>query len=235
MLDKPKKSRKATSLAEKVEKVLGEKPAATPKVERIFISPPNFQTAKVTIVGTAPYVQNKFTRRALEAMRKAQEEGSRAKNRRMRTPKDFAALYEESFHRSTEGWFGVPATALRSAMIDACRLVGYPMTKAKMTIFILPDGFDEDDEQPLIRIHGGDPRPLEMPVRQADGSTNIAVRPAWRTWKLTFTIRWDADQFAAQDVLNLLSRAGVQCGIGAGRPYSKNSNGLGFGVWEVQA
>jgi hypothetical protein len=47
-------------------------------------------------------------------------------------------------------------------------------------------------------------------------------------------LRWDADQFSVNDVMNLLSRAGVQVGIGEGRPFSKNSNGMGWGTWEVQ-
>jgi len=50
---------------------------------------------------------------------------------------------------------------------------------------------------------------------------------------VVFRLRWDADQFSDADVLNLLARAGMQVGIGEGRPDSPNSNGLGNGCWEV--
>jgi hypothetical protein len=35
------------------------------------------------------------------------------------------------------------------------------------------------------------------------------------------------------DVLNLVSRCGMQVGIGAGRPDSKASAGCGFGLFQV--
>ena len=46
-------------------------------------------------------------------------------------------------------------------------------------------------------------------------------------------IRWDADQFTLDDVTNLLSRVGLQVGIGEGRPDSKNSAGMGWGLFEI--
>jgi hypothetical protein len=46
-------------------------------------------------------------------------------------------------------------------------------------------------------------------------------------------LKWDADMFTASDIANLLARAGIQCGIGAGRPLSKSSSGLGWGTWKV--
>jgi hypothetical protein len=47
-------------------------------------------------------------------------------------------------------------------------------------------------------------------------------------------VRFDADQFKASDVVNLLQRAGAQVGIGEGRPFSKSSNGLGYGTFDVE-
>lgn len=202
--------------------------------ETVTISRPNFQQAKVTIRGTAPYVQNKMGRRAFENMRAAQAEGSRSKNRKKRDPKDFDGIFKQAIHTSTEKWFGIPCSSIRNSLISACRVAGFPMTKAKMSIFVVPDGIDADDGQPLIKLTAKPPRPLEMAVRLATGVTDIAVRPIWEEWKATITLRWDADQFGAQDIMNLLSRAGVQVGIGSGRPDSKTSNGMGWGTWEIE-
>ena len=35
------------------------------------------------------------------------------------------------------------------------------------------------------------------------------------------------------DIVNLISRVGMQVGIGEGRPDSKQSAGLGFGLFEI--
>ena len=46
-------------------------------------------------------------------------------------------------------------------------------------------------------------------------------------------VRYDQDQFTATDIVNLIARAGLQVGLLEGRPDSKNSAGLGFGIFEV--
>ena len=46
---------------------------------------------------------------------------------------DFAADCEAALHRMENAEIGFPASAWRAAMIDACRLVGYKMTMAKIT------------------------------------------------------------------------------------------------------
>jgi hypothetical protein len=47
-------------------------------------------------------------------------------------------------------------------------------------------------------------------------------------------IRFDMEQFSPDDVTNLLIRAGRQVGIGEGRPDSRDSNGLGYGLFDVE-
>jgi len=37
-----------------------------------------------------------------------------------------------------------------------------------------------------------------------------------------------------EDVVNLIARVGMQVGIGEGRPDSKASAGLGFGLFEIE-
>ncbi|MEJ5360186.1 MAG: hypothetical protein WHT06_16110, partial [Desulfobacterales bacterium] len=56
----------------------------------------------------------------------------------------------------------------------------------------------------------------------------------WREWGLKVRIRYDADQFSRDDVANLIARAGVQCGLGEGRPFSRMSNGMGYGTFEIE-
>lgn len=200
----------------------------------VSISAPNFQTAEFHIRGIAPYVQNKFSAKMRQQMKQTQEAGSTAKKGSKREPKNFQEAYEQSLHKSDEGWYGMPAPAFRAAMISACRTVGFKMTLAKLSIFTEADGFDEDDATPLVKIIKGEPEYFESIVRVSNGAPDIHPRGMWKPgWEAKVRIRFDGDQFTLTDVTNLLMRVGLQVGIGEGRPDSKMSTGMGWGMFEV--
>ena len=171
-------------------------------------------------------------------MEETQRQGQQARGKRNRKPKDFEAIYEAAKHiakangKDKGGWIGIPAPAFRNACIDACRLVGFKMTHAKLSVFIEADGIDVGDGTPLVRIVG-EPRVHESSVRNESGVADIRWRPMWETWSAAVRVTCDEDQFSATDVMNLMLRAGLQVGIGEGRPNSPNSNGLGWGRFEV--
>lgn len=200
----------------------------------VTIPAPNFVVIPFRIRGVAPYVQNKFSEKAREQMVSKQKAGSTATKGSKRDPKDFQAAYEQAIHRSPDGWAGIPAPAFRNALISACRTVGFQMTRSKLGVFCEPDGFDGDDGTPLVRITRGEPRYFEGFVRNETGVVDIRPRPKWdEGWEAVARIRFDADMFTAQDVANLMMRAGLQVGIGEGRPDSKKSAGLGWGLFEL--
>jgi len=209
------------------------KPAPAAVVTTLTVRPPNLKTLPVRIKGDAPYLQHAFSQKAMNEMEQKQRAGSTARGKKQRSPRDLEADYEAAKHKSTEGWVGIPASAIRSALISACRLVGFPMTKAKLSIFCLADGNDALDGQGLVRI-AGKPEQTVMPVRLESGVASLASRPMWREWSALIRLRFDADQFTADDVLNLLMRAGLQVGIGEGRPDSKSSTGMGYGTFTVE-
>ena len=205
-----------------------------PVSEAISIAAPNFQTGLFRIRGVAPYVQNRFSQKAQEQMHEQQAAGSTAKKGRKRDPKDFDAAYEGAKHLSIEGWHGIPAPAFRNAMISACRTVGFQMTKAKLAVFVEPDGFDVVDSTPLVRITKGEPHLHETVGRNATGVVDLRVRPMWDPgWEADVRVRFDADMFTLADVANLMVRVGLQVGIGEGRPDSRASAGQGWGLFEL--
>ncbi|MFN0191215.1 MAG: hypothetical protein ACKVP5_04455 [Aestuariivirga sp.] len=206
--------------------------AQSKEARSVVIESPKFEVAVFNIVGVSPYVQHKFSAKAREMMMAKHRAGSQATKGKKREPRKFEDDYKQATHFSREGWVGIPAPSFRNAMIDACRVVGFKMTQAKMSVFIEADGFDADEGTPLVKIEG-EPRIHEALVRNDTGVADIRWRPMWEQWKAAVRIRWDAQQFSAQDVANLLARAGMQVGIGEGRPFSKNSNGLGWGLFEV--
>ena len=204
--------------------------------QRIEITPPNFKILPVRIEGTSPLMMNKFS----EKMRKAIQEKQTAENatKKKREPKDYAAEFNAARYTAKKngtagGWDGIPAGSLRAAMIAACRKVdGLPMTQAKGSFFILAQGHDVTDGTALIRIEGK-PEHDTRPVRLESGVADMRNRPRYDEWAAQFEIQYDSDMVSAQDVANLLARAGAQVGIGEMRPSAPNSFGGDFGTFRV--
>ena len=196
----------------------------------VTIKPANIQTAVFNIKGTAPLVQARFSKKGELMMKMA--EGSTARSKRERKARDYEQEMRDAMHISTEGWQGLPAPAFRSGMISACRLVGFKMTLAKLSVFVEHDGIDSMDGQPLIKFEG-EPELNTMHTRNATGVVDVRARPMWKEWSASVRIRYDADQFTVTDVTNLMQRVGMQVGIGEGRPDSKSSAGLGWGTFAI--
>lgn len=200
--------------------------------QTVQIAAPRIKTAEFLLVGTAPYVQLRFSEKAMNAMAEKMKAGSQAKGKRVRESRDFDDDFKQAMHISEEGWVGVPAGSFRAAMISACRLVGFKMTLAKLSVFIEADGIDKVDGVPLVRIEG-DPEPNVMAVRNATGVADLRCRPMWKKWSIKLRVKYDEDQFSLQDISNLLLRVGQQVGIGEGRPDSRASAGLGWGLFTI--
>ena len=205
---------------------------ATTAATAVSIKAANIQTASFNIRGTAPLVQARFSEKAKQAMMLKMEQGSTASKSRAKPARDFDADMKNAMHISEDGWQGIPAGAFRNAMISACRLVGFKMTLAKLSVFVDADGFDKVDGIPLIKFEGT-PERHEMAARVGIDGTDIRIRPMWRRWTSTVRVKYDADQFTLQDVANLMQRVGMQVGIGEGRPDSRSSAGLGWGTFEL--
>lgn len=200
------------------------------KEETCVISPPNFGVTDFYIEGIAPLVVERFSKKA-DLMAKMAE-GKSAGSKKNRDARDYEKEAEEARYRSPDGWEGMNAAAFRAAMISACRLVGFKMTLAKLSTFIEADGFDVNEGIPLVRVYG-ESHTYTAHTRNATGVVDVRSRPMYRNWAAKLRVRYDTDQFKMVDVLNLVSRCGLQVGIGAGRPDSKASAGCGFGLFQV--
>jgi hypothetical protein len=106
------------------------------------------------------------------------------------------------------------------------------MTLAKLSTFVEADGWDKQDGIPLVRIYGKSDV-YTAHTRNATGVVDVRSRPMYKDWAAKLRVRFDMDQFKTIDVVNLVSRCGLQVGIGAGRPDSKASAGCGFGLFQV--
>jgi len=203
-----------------------------PEKKAIQITPPNLQTIYIAIKGTSPYVQLRFSQKAKEQMRGKMLASAAAQAGKKREPRQFDDEFEESMYKMKDGSRGIPCPAFRNACIDACRMTALPMTRAKMSIFVLAQGMDSLEPIPLVKIEGT-PKVIESVVRNANGAADIRTRACWDEWSCTVPVQFDGDQFTEEEVVNLFNRAGQQCGVGEGRPFSKNSAGQGLGTFLV--
>jgi hypothetical protein len=211
---------------------------AEPKQTRIIIKPPNFGKACFHIQGLTPLYIHRFSQKVLDKLRelpdpntgeKAPSKGTRKKEPNI--PEE--VRYHDARYITKEGWDGFVCSAIRNCMISACRVANFKMTVAKLSLFCIPDGFDEKQPQfQLVRIYGTPEKAVDM-GRVSNGNPYPIVRPMYWPWMAKVKIRWDADQFHLDDVANLLSRAGLQVGIGEGRWDSKDSAGQGWGQFEL--
>jgi hypothetical protein len=213
-------------------------PGGKEKKERIIIKPPNFGLAQFTIEGLTQLCVHRFSQKVLESLRGEPdaETGEKAPSKAKKKPKkkySDEVLYHDARYISPEGWDGIQASAFRNCMISACRVGGFEMTKAKLSLFCVQDGFDATQPQfGIVRIYGEPRMAIDM-ARVSRGDPYPVVRPVYMPWHAKVKIRWDADQFHLDDVANLLYRADVQVGVGEGRWDSKKSAGLGWGQFAI--
>lgn len=206
------------------------------KADVITISRPKIETIEFALTGTAPYVQHKFSAKAIKIMGDGMKAGSTNKKGKKREARDFKADFIGATYRAKNGKYGMSAPAFRNAMISACRMAGFKMTHAKLSVFVMADGYDAEDNTPLVFFTKGKPKMHVGPVRNANSSCDLRSRPMWNEgWQVKLRVQYDADQFTATDVANLLMRAGMQVGVGEGRPDSKNSCGMGWGLFSIES
>jgi hypothetical protein len=108
------------------------------------------------------------------------------------------------------------------------------MTHAKLAFSVMEDGWDMADNAPLVKILDGEAEQWVAPTRNATGVIDLRSRPMYKKWGARLNIRYDAGMLSDADIVNLISRVGMQVGIGEGRPDSKQSAGLGFGLFEIE-
>lgn len=201
-------------------------------VREVQIKAPNFQSAIFDIKGTAPLVIKRFSGKQgfIDSYTAGKKKGA---SKKVHAAVNLDDVFNASRYVSKEGWDGFHASSIRCGMIRVCTLVDFKMTLAKMSVFVRQDGYDNMEPQiPLVRIYGKAIRQDDI-GRLPNGASCLITRAAYHDWSAKLNIRWDADQFSLSDVSHLLMRVGIQCGIGEGRPFSKESAGMGWGTFEI--
>lgn len=176
---------------------------------------------RMRIVGTSPLIQHAWDEKSKQMMRD-KHAGKKSKNREVRDPQgegERAAYYTE------DGKYGIPAMALKSAVIGAAHKdIGVEKTLVRKALFL-----ECKDRNSVLVMDCDEPEIREDCVRVGMGSTDLRYRPYFYRWAVD--VAWEVDQelLTVDDLVNLVNRAGFGVGIGEWRP----EKGGDYGRFEV--
>ena len=138
--------------------------------------------------------------------------GRKAKTREVRDPE---AECEAAAYKTAHGEYGVPAMAVKSALITAAHKdLGIEKTLVRKALFLHCD--DPNGVLPFSAYEG--PELREDTVRIGMGSTDLRYRPEFRNWAVTLDIEFDVSLIQENDIAALIERAGFGTGVGEWRP-----------------
>lgn len=190
----------------------------------INLKPIKQQTITLVIKGKSPIIQHQWSEKALREMRE-KHAGKKTKNREIRDP---AAESDAAMYRTADGKPGIPAMAFKSSLIGAAHKdIGLEKTLLRKALFLNVS----DGNAVLPFLDNSEPFTREDCVRVGAGSTDLRYRPQFDEWRVKLTMEFDAELLRAEDVVNLINRAGYGVGICEWRP----EKGGEFGRFEVDA
>ena len=215
----------------------------TAQTARVEIPAVQMQTIEIPIKGLdGPLVCHNWSLKAIEDMLRRQL-GDKVNSKQ---PKDPEATFQQSLYLATNGTYGFPATAFKSALVRASKGIdGMDMVGTRQMLFVvadceeirefsvpLADGntFSHTIQTPLVSILGEPTMRMDM-VRLNGKTADVRFRGEFKEWEAVLTIRHLADRISKKEVANLVNLAGNTVGVGEGRP--EKGSDMTWGRWEV--
>lgn len=213
---------------------------ATKKQEQIEfqILRPKIEVMKVKIRGTSPLLFHKWSEKAIKMMLDKQMK----KASKGHDAKDPEQDYRESYYYNDKGQVAFPTRNIKQAIVGSARFIpGVPMTILRGTIFVwgaIPEPGKQGNKESMVPVLvNGKPvttKDVEKNkkewmqqdmVRVGMGTADIRFRGKIPEWTMEPFIEFDADLISAEQVLNLLNRAGFSQGLGEWRAERNGDNG----------
>lgn len=186
------------------------------KKETVEIALPklNIQHMEITLVGDSPLISHRWSEKAKKAMLDKQMKKATPK----KDAKDPEADFRASLYEHPDGGYGYPVVAFKAAAVNACsHLDGVTKVHARGAFHINGE---------LAKIIGDEPTMREDMVRIAMGTADIRYRGEFKRWRVTLTIRYNADVLSVDQITNLFNTAGFAIGVGEWRPQKNGSHGM---------
>lgn len=214
-------------------------PAKT-KSEQVKLPPLRLEIAKVPIIGTGPLIVHQWNQKAIQEMLGKQMKLPKG----AKEAKDPVADFLGSIYRTDEGYYGIPAVAIKNAMVTACTSIdGVTKVAARQAFQVIGergkakgafcDIFSPTDLQRIVTPEP--PRMREDMVRVGMGTADLRYRAELFPWAAIVSIRFNANFMSASQVLNLLNTAGFAVGLCEWRPEKGGQHGTFAVANDVEA
>lgn len=178
--------------------------------EFLALKPLDRKVVHLTIEGTSPLCQHKWSEKAKEMMRLKQQ-GKKTKERETRNPKQEG---EEATYYTAKGEYGVPVSALKKCLINAAHKdIGITKVLIKQTVFIRCH-----DPNGVVKMKCSKPVIQEDYVRVGGKSADLRYRPYFYEWSIPLEVEIDSSAVLLEDLLELFNRAGFGVGLLEMRP-----------------
>jgi hypothetical protein len=193
----------------------------------------NIKRFQITLVGDSPLIVHRFAEKARKELLDRNMKKAKAAKEAQNPVKEFIdSLYwlsgkpeectEEGFEKAIKegAKFGFPSVAFKAAAVSAGFRCG--VTKNKT---IANGAFHIDGEYVEI---SGTPEMREDIVRLSGigAPPDIRYRGEFKEWEATFTVKYNASVFSAEQIINLFNLGGFACGIGEWRAEKGGINGM---------
>lgn len=188
----------------------------------------------VEVEGITPLFMHAFSEDAMRTLEKTRM--GEPQERRNISPEDEWAhachmISGAPFKRGAR--YGVPATAIRSALEEAAPYIANRKVTKKLvagTIFIVAD----DPEKQLVEIKAQKVVKDRRIARINNGkSPEVRYRPILHGWTMDITVQYDPTMVTPKLILALIQRAGFSVGIGDYRP--QRGKGGTYGRFQLKA
>lgn len=204
--------------------------------QAVQIPTPNIQLIKVRIKGTTPIIFHKWSEKAIKMMLDKQKKKANAGKREVRDEK---TDYLSTYYYDSEDRVAFKANAIKQAIIGAARQIdGIHMTDLRGALYVVGDIDDlipvlndgkevrrKDTEKHARLVKDGGWMRQDM-VRLQKGVADIRFRGQLPNWSMEFIIKFNADRFSVEQIMNLLQYAGFSSGLAEWRPEKGGSSGM---------
>lgn len=188
------------------------------KSKSVSVEVIEFSIRQVTIpiTGTSPLIVHAWSEKSKKMI--ADKQAGKAKNKKheIREPE---AEYEQAKHFSADGWEGLPAAALKAAMIRGAKMVGMVMKDTQAAFFVNADC----EQTQLVRIHGESRMRTDM-VRVGMGAADIRYRPEYPEWYMELNVDFNEGLISIDQLHQIVKAAGYGNGLGEMRPEKGKFN-----------
>lgn len=208
--------------------------SAEPEVRKSILgdlTPIKANVIEVMIEADTDLIINRWSEKSLTQIREGKK-GPKGDDKT--TPYE---QYLAARHLNEKGEDCVPGIVFKHAMVSAASFL-QDATKVILrgSVFVL------DDLIPLkfdgVTVNGKKNQPIMREDMCRIGNygnrkPSPRYRPGYRNWSCKVRIQYDASVISAKQVVDLLNRAGFNCGIGEWRPLGKESSGS-YGRFHVK-